>query len=236
MPKRKSTYLCITSIYSNFWNLFLETVRKSQLVVDPEYDPFKVIINGTEAKVSLKRPIYLKNWPFKAASGKNNLHIVISATETIDLSDNKIKESGVQVIYYQQKAGKDIIKPIESIHYDYNEFPVFAHPVFHAQFCHDAVDSSQIKQIEILQDYKLITDNFGERFGHLKIPTAHMNIISVLLSLCADHIPIAHSKANLKILFNNVQRIEEMPLVKAEKLTNNINKNNSFCSMHWYIG
>ncbi|MBA7561045.1 hypothetical protein ES708_02679 [subsurface metagenome] len=233
-------YSDVRAFLDRFWIVFSTVTSQAGLPVAPRPFPFKIVYLDHEQSrviVSLKSPLHLKNWPYKAASsGTPNLHIIVDARETIDIQKSKIVHSWVQVIYYEEKPlGEDSLLPIESIHYDYKAIPAQAHPVFHAQFCHEVISDDNKNRVETLRNFTILNDSFGDRYRHLKIPTAHMNLISVLLSLCADHIPTRVSASRLKDLFEGVSKIRRMPTVEAESLSNSIRNTGSYCSMYWYV-
>jgi len=229
-------YSDVLGALSKFWGVFLDITGKAGLVVSPRSEPFVAIRVRETVLVSLKQVLHLKNWPYKAASSSGeSLHIMVDGKETVDIRASAVVNSWVQVNYYVEKPSTPHrLLPIESIHYDYKEAPEHAHPLFHAQFCNDLLAPGRENVMETLRDYRFLNDRFGDRFGHLKIPTAHMNLVSVLLSLCADHMPTSSSKQLLGDLFREVKQISKMPTVSADYLTAGLSKGNSYCSLHWY--
>jgi hypothetical protein len=219
--------------FDKFWLILKEQTGKSQLNISPPHSPFRVDkVDSLIFKIALTEQIHLKDWPYKAASGSQNLHILISGFEIIDGKSSCITKSNVLVRYFEANASKEL-NQIEAIHYDYEENPSASHPIFHAQFCNDPLEPEEKRRIETLATYDF-SENSLNRFKHLKIPTAHMGFQSILLSLCADHIPPSHNLDCIRALAACL-RHQNMPKASCSFLKENIDQCDSFLSSHWYL-
>jgi hypothetical protein len=214
----------ITSAYLNFWLKF-RTATKGY-----DYTPKlpQLITQSIDDSIefSLQKPLHLIKWPYKYASTrKTKMDILISSSEFIIPENLTITKSTVQVSYFINE--NDTVEPIESIHYDF-EIGQIDHPFFHAQMCSNLVDSSTC---ESFNKYSLKDIKKFKRFKCLRIPSAHMNLISVLTSIVADHL----GERILQELIYNIKKVQYLPKVDAQKLFNNINKDKkNFRSLHWY--
>src|SRR5262249_6760231 len=138
----------------------------------------------------------------------------------------QIIKSTLQVSYFSIK--KDRATPLLSLHYDY-ELPIRpAHPVFHVQLGESNISVTEYNQLGFK---KTIEDSKVPLYGHLRIPTAHMNLGSVLLGLVADHLPNASFNTFLRhVRGNQVSRWSAACL----SLKNSLSRGTYFHSHHWY--
>lgn len=234
MPLNNSSN--IRKNYSSFWTAFLTQCDKASLPVSPRQIPLNYRRESGHLHMTLSSPIHLKSWPYKAASRNKKIHILIDASEKILLSKMKIVNSMVHVNYFETvSSNPSAARPIESIHYDFDEPPAKAHPLFHAQICRNIIPQDIRNASETFKIYNLSCDIIERRYQHLKIPTAHMNLLSVLISLFADHAP-QDQKPNdyLKNIITYTQDLDKIPKAPFSSLLSNIKKHNSFKGIHWY--
>lgn len=213
----------VRASYFKFWTNFLSACDHGRYIVSPRTCPFtfKHITTDSNLKMSLK-PIYLKNWPYKRKSRKK-IDIIIRAYEIFSLSDFVIKSSCVHISYFRVKAEK--AEMIERIRYDFEIPPPKGDPIFHA---HTSCDFENCADIEGFR-YN-VCNGIKSRFQHLRIPTAHMNLISALTGLVADH-------TSYNILCELIRKIKniDLPCAECNSLFNSIkNDKKNFISLHWY--
>jgi hypothetical protein len=174
----------ITS-YISFWNRYTDICKSSNLQVSPARMPFQSRIIGKKYLISLNEPIYLQGWPENSASIKKKIDILVDGFELIE-SGSVIVRSNVAVNYFDtgQKLSKNVLKPLQSIHYDYSE-PQVGHPHFHAQLSEGLIKEKD--KSEAFKRYRLDPPNLDDRLKGMRIPTSHVSLISVLVGLIADH-------------------------------------------------
>lgn len=216
--------------YVSFWIQFQLSCLKHKLAVSKGQSfPFHSKQEDDHILITLKEPIHLIEWPQNATS-KKKVHILIEGIEKIAMPSKQIIHSTVKVNYFEVIGPpvKMQMTPLESIHYDYEEPPRTAHPLFHAQLSNDLIDGVQ-KRAESLRNYNFDKSALTGRLRGIRIPTAHMSIVSVLVGLIADHYP--------KLLPEILIAINKASLPKAHcrNLYDKVNKDScSFASMLWY--
>lgn len=180
---------------------------------------------ATTGKMALNEPIYLKNWPYKTASSKEFVDILIDASETVSTDDMSISESWVKVSYFKLINGECDL--LESLHYDFKEKGEEAHPIFHVQLCHQALE----RLPQDFQTCRVLRNEAISRHQHIRIPTAHMSLISVLVSIVADHL----GSDMLKELIKETMKIGDLPRVDSSQLFDRISGDNkNFRCFYWY--
>jgi hypothetical protein len=96
------------------------------------------------------------------------------------------------VNYFQVRESKrqTHLTLLESIHYDYVEDPssLKNHPIVHCQICNDFVGETFFGRGCEHSPTREKTHQ------HLRIPTANMDVVSVLLCIAADHLSEAEFK------------------------------------------
>lgn len=216
--------------YVSFWDQFKVGCLKYKLAFSPRQS-ILFVSNPVQNNIliSFKEPIHLIDWP-QTATSKKKVNILIDGEEKIAVSSKHIIKSTVRVNYFEMISppAKKRMTPLESIHYDYEEPPMNAHPLFHAQLSNDLIDGFQNKT-EFLRNYNFDKDALSGRLKGIRIPTAHMSIVSVLVGLVADHYP----KLLPEIL--DATNKASLPKANCQTLFDKINKNDcSFASMLWY--
>ena len=88
-----------------------------------------------------------------------------------------------RVAYFRSKQNQ--LKHVYGAHYDMNEQDG-RHPVFHAQFRGYAECAKHIKTLFGRVD--VVDDCVGHVLRNVRIPTAQMDVFSVLTQICADHL------------------------------------------------
>ena len=204
--------------------------------VQPKGNPVQVLSNNKPnlIKLKLSQPIYLINWPYKGTSRNNkvksdkNIDILIESTETYSINDSSLIDSIVHVNYLSRVANTNEVELLESVHYDFIH-PSASHPLFHAQICDDLIP---IDSMNPPFKYSLRND-LKNRFKHFRIPTAHMNLPSVLLSMIADHSP--PDSSDLKDFISAIKNISDLPNPNFANFNLEIKNNKfGFNSLYWY--
>lgn len=211
----------ITLAYNSFWMKFKDICKRhtmTQFLFD-----FKLVDYATsEYEMALKEPLYFREWPYKTASTNDVVDILIKATERINIDNMHIVYSNVEVAYYKLKDGQHTL--LESFHYDFDKQEP-SHPTFHVQLCCQGISG-------LPQDFQRLRGNVDNRIirhENLRIPTAHMSLISVLVSIVADHL----SSQELNNLIQEIRGTDNLPQVDPTRISG-IVSNGDFCSLLWY--
>ena len=149
---------------------------------------FALDANAADDIVKLSiRPIvfHVNERPSRA---RPNLFIVVKGWMTFDGPDFKTspfrtKDFGTEVAYFRVK--QDRLEHIFGAHYDMDDND-YRHPVFHAQLASRTESSEHVRSL-FSQDRE-VTDNMNKVFRAVRIPTAQMDVFSVLIQVCADHL------------------------------------------------
>ncbi len=214
--------------YDAFWIRFLAACKGNPLF--PTYLPYKYIDHSADKiTILFSEPLHLISWPFRASTGKNiKVIILLDAYEIISLRDLHVIKSGVHATYYRND--NNFLTPLENLHYDYEDPPGKAHPLFHVQMSSNLIKVNQ-PSIGTHYRYKKLNDFTKFRFKYLRIPCPHMNLVSVLTSIVADHL----GNKILQQLIEDTKIIENIPRVYCDKLFNSISKDKkNFRCHHWY--
>jgi hypothetical protein len=181
-------------------------------------------------RICVSGMIYLKDWPYKVVSKQKKIDILVRATEHFPTDGSSSVYSNVHVNYlsitHQGNA-----KVVENIHYDFSAKPEVAHPFFHAQFANNVIDDESGRS-NVGFDYLIDSSNRERRYKNMRVPTAHMNLPSVLVCLAADHMQSASFESLLKELRVGPQRLPE---ASCQRMRQAFAGGRDFCkSIHWY--
>ena len=241
MAKKKSNLPTVKTTYNSFWDSFI--LRSNGLMVLPKHNPFICTEDKGIIKVVLSEPIHFVGLPYKSTSTKSEktIDVLINSSEEIYGETLHVERSRVHVSYFDVKnrgggnSKKDeLAVPIESIHYDFDIKQDKAHPLFHAQYCLNIIEKEIRDKSSSFKKYNVQPESLGDdRIQHLKIPTAHMSLFSVLICICADH-TASKLPDLLKVLIGAYLEISTMPKAEIKTIYDKIGKYKSFKSMHWY--
>ncbi len=227
-----SYYSDVEQKYSSFWLRFYASCSKGGLVISPKTLSLHVeTLDSTKIRVSLKEPIFLKDWPQRPGSGKFPLQIVINSCEEVSFPKLKILNSTVGVDYYELGRNGDNVSMnlLESLHYDYKDPADAGHPLFHAQLSNRPINEGVLLRSELSKRYSIRLGSLSGRLKNIRIPTAHMGLASVLVGLMADHSP-----SNLGDIIAAVNAAK-LPKPYCRRLNQKIVSDAcSFSSLHWY--
>jgi len=189
---------------------------------------------STEIKFTV-RPIVF-NVP-ERANGKNiNLYIVLSGWLSFETEHGgheilRTRTYGTRVAYFRDKG--ESLDHVYGTHYDMEEL-LAGHPVFHAQM------ASQVEFAGVVKDQFGVdapdVDLVMPILHGVRVPTAQMDVFSVVLQICADHLLSSQSASEVKDAFQTMVHTVgffsgagyRMPLLTGELATS------CYRSMHWY--
>lgn len=167
--------------YISFWTKYYKVCKDHRLDVAPFSLPFEVIPYDNDFLIKLKEPIHLQDWQENASSSRK-IDILVYGSEIID-AKSVILKSTVSVNYFD-KPKKNVLRLLESIHYDYAK-PEAGHPIFHAQISSDVIPERNSS--DSFKRFQVDPINLKDRLKGIRIPTAHVGLICVLVALIADH-------------------------------------------------
>jgi hypothetical protein len=178
--------------YNNLLNSFTTTARSSEIEVN--YAPsktfnYKFPDNSGKSHLQVLRPLHLRNC--KTRSG-TIIDIIISFTEDFDVKDEKITiQSRVGVAYFKVNLESHTADLVLGLHYDFEACdeagePKPRHPRFHAQVSVDVIKGEEINKVAETFTYSVKFPASLETNEVARIPTAHMCLASVLMSIAAD--------------------------------------------------
>jgi hypothetical protein len=227
------------SYYSYLLNTFALSARNSQIDVNfASYEPFLYRFpSKPEANhLSASRPLHLRNCKTRAG---DIVDVLVSFSEGFATKDEKITvESRVAVAYFKVDLTNNNATFVLGLHYDFDRCdasnePKAGHPRFHVQVSPDVITSQQIKLIEDTFPYTCINATPSIRVSEIaRIPTAHMCLASVLVSLAADFF-VEGDFRNFLEKVREYQNIFPKPNTK-EMLANISADKSSMRSCAWY--
>jgi hypothetical protein len=192
-------------------------------------DPGDFITDPESADaIAVKTVLYFPKWKYKSNSTKKSraLDILVSAQDSYDCKKSHIVASTARIAYLDPVSDKEALTLL-SLHYDFENPPKPAHPVFHAQLGELKLED-EIKSLRIEHEIRPPTVDL---YGNARIPTPHMSICSVLIALAADHLPNDKFEDFLK-------KVKTCYVVKLESKCNALRKSLGSCgnlhSHHWY--
>lgn len=135
-------------------------------------------------------------------------------------------ESKVKVTYYKTEEGT--ATPLLAVHYDFDVPAQPAHPIFHAQLGTTTFAENELDDVGFRRQIQPAENPF---YGNLRIPTAYMNLASVLLGIAADHLP---PTAFSSFLFELRQNKAVNWNAACSALEVSIGRGGFLHSHHWY--
>ena len=94
-----------------------------------------------------------------------------------------MKSFGTTVGYFRSK--RDSLDHVFGVHYDMDDGDV-SHPVFHGQIGPQIEFANAIN--EHYQRHRCVSDKVGCILRNVRVPSAEMDVFSVFLQICADHL------------------------------------------------
>ena len=207
----------VLNAYSSFSMKFMNICKGHDI------SPFifnLVYHSGDEYKLTLREPLYLREWPYKSGSSNDAVDILVSATERININSMQVVFSNVVVSYYKLEKAQCTL--LESFHYDFDvQQP--RHPTFHVQSCDGGISNQDFQRRRGTVNCRIV------RHENLRIPTAHMSFISVLVCIVADHL----NSSQLGDLIKEIKNNADLPRVDSKRIPG-IVSSGDFCSYLWY--
>jgi hypothetical protein len=152
-----------------------------------------------EVKLTVHPVIF--NLPERANRRDTNLYIALSgwlSFEKAGLRNPPLRTRGfgTKVGYFRAKA--ELLEHVYGAHYDIEEAQA-GHPVFHSQMGPEMDLGEKVKGTYRLGGH--LKDSVSPILRNVRIPTAQMDVFSVILQICADHLIFEASGQEVKDAF-----------------------------------
>lgn len=214
----------------------LTKIRQSSVVRPTGSEIFKVTTNEDDQEIKLSaNPIVFKVSE-RPGNPVPNLYIVVEgwitfADQAGQIASFQTTDFGTKVAYFRHKNNR--FNHIFGVHYDMDKRD-YRHPVFHAQL---NSFTSYINHVEDLfpQECQL-DDSMGGVLRSVRIPTAQMDVFSVLIQICADHL-IGQQPAPATTTAFESMRSAASFFIGAGSMINYLSNPpaaSCFRSYHWY--
>lgn len=182
------------------------------------------------------RPVVFKV-PERATRQDSNLYVALKGWLSFEGPDFRTtplrtKSFGTQVGYFRSKQGA--LEHVYGAHYDLDEATA-GHPVFHAQVS---------PQMDMLAD---VNERFRKTFAepldsvrpllaNVRTPCAQMDVFSVVLQICADHLIHAGSPPQVQETFAKMRTACNFFIGAAHRMAylNVPPASTCYRSTHWY--
>lgn len=228
--------------YRKFYSIFYQLTEIAQWDISPNSTyGFNNISDDdpTLYNIITEEPIHIT-----AILRGQQVDLLIDTKDTFKRDGDKIVASKAQVIYFQEKRVAPklvVVQPTLSLHFDFACENFQYHPLFHFQLRHTKHDENLFKKIDKYRDDTevdtcLVLGQNG--LECVRFPTAHMNAISTILSICADFAEgVEGNKPEFLNLFNQLIKLHSdfnFQTAFHKEITDRIQ--NTFSSAAWYLG
>ena len=180
MPLKKSE---IEKAYVSLFLKFQTAVRGCNLKIKCADTRGFSTKSSSASQLEVTSTICLTDWQYKSASNQKSVTILINSLEEYDCDAEEMKKSTVQVTYFEDNT--DIATPMLALHYDFEAPAKPQHPIFHVQLGESKISNDLMNSVGFR---RTINSPQALHYSAIRIPTAHMCLSSVLLSLAADHL------------------------------------------------
>ena len=211
-------------------------IRQSCTVLSTSPQNFRVSTNAENHIVNLSVGPVVLNVTERPRHSAANLYIVMEGWISFDNNDVKnppfqTKNFGTRVAYFRRK--KNRFEHTFGAHYDMDEFD-YRHPVFHAQMRPYASAVEHVRNL-FSHDFE-IEDCMNQILRNVRIPTAQMDVFSVLIQICADHLIEQHPAPETTLAFENLKSTASFFIGAGNTIEylNSLPASSCYRSRHWY--
>ena len=222
----------LSQLYNGFWQQYSIALPKAVSHFPVRDSPFSVRQVGME--FSIEVAVDFKWLRFKSSAGARNIAVRIRGTKrcVYDRHDqSRVTASNVSINYFVRDSSRNesTLTLIRALHYDYEINPdsLRNHPIYHCQICNDLLGGEFFGR----RDYTIKKPS-AKVYQHVRIPTANMDMISVLLSIAADHSAPEEFEKVLKV-YDDGKWYSELPHISH---LDRFSPGTCFRSRAWYIG
>jgi hypothetical protein len=190
------------------WNQIRAGMRKLYYSSNPRpsnaSDIFIPDVGGAAGEIKLIVKPIIFHLPERANRQDANLFIVVSGRLSFDSANLrslplKTRRFETKVGYFRARGRS--LEHVYGAHYDLDETQP-GHPVFHSQMAPQHCFGTKI-----IDTYNLSgppDDHVSAILRNVRIPTAQMDVFSVILQICADHLIHSGSSQDVKDAFNTL--------------------------------
>ncbi|TMJ04321.1 MAG: hypothetical protein E6G97_07400 [Alphaproteobacteria bacterium] len=177
----------LLKVYKTLWSEYETICRAAGASARPsDGSSIKIDERTTNSKdIGIQALCFFPEWRYKKTSPKERIQILVQSRERYSRAENRISRSNVQVLYLRPPANESA-QSLLALHYDYETPPLSGHPIFHAQFGMGDFPPQDLHAVGFRSTIK--TPPKETLYSSVRIPTACMNFVSVLLGLAADHL------------------------------------------------
>jgi hypothetical protein len=175
--------------------------------------------------------------PERANAVSANLFVAVEGSLSFsrsEFSERKIlatRKFATKVAYFRHSA--DCLKHVYGAHYDFSVNEL-GHPVFHSQLRNYPELAAGIKDHYGI-DHR-VDDRVRGLLKTVRVPTAQMDIFSVFMQLCADHLLYGQAGPEERAAFNTLLRQNEFCRGAAFQIPRLMAEEACSCyrARHWY--
>ena len=232
----------VTSIQNDLhraWQGVLRAVRQmhpsSQIRPQNATDVFHPDVDSGESKFNVGPVVFCV--PERANGRGSNLYIAISGwicfggPRAPDPRRTTLR-FGTGVGYFQAK--EDHLIHVYGVHYDMDE-KLPGHPVFHAQMCSQEEFGATVRDVFNLR-LDPGKDLAAGLLRNVRMPTAQMDVFSVITQIGADHLVSETSSLEVQAAFGKLREACDFFVGAAGRLAylNSMQATHCYRSTHWY--
>ena len=177
------------------------------------------------------------NLPERATHADTDLYVVVEGSVSYRRTEFRqdrrlLTDSFATRAAYFRRTSEALLH-VFGVHYDYSD--AMGHPAFHAQMKSFAYDYGEFVKKQYQLDLP-IEDRIKAILNRVRVPTAQMDVFSVLLQLCADH--LLHQGSSIEevsafeALLTKSRFCVGAPFQLNRLGTNEARK--CYCAKHWY--
>lgn len=194
-------------------------------------------VAGNGLEVTITPAVF--NLPERANNSTTNLFVVIEGR--ITFADSPTGDGRATTGTFSTRVGyfrtkRESVQHVYGAHYDFEESQP-GHPVFHAQIAsqvHLWESTSSSNALSIGPDDDLVT----AILRNVRVPTAQMDVFSVIIQVCADHLIASSSPDEVRRAFEDLRASCDFFSGAAARLPylNSEPAISCYRSNHWYAG
>lgn len=193
---------------------------------------FDSTTNTDEVKLNVGPVVF--NVPERPGRRDANLFIVVKGWLSFEDGNDqplRTRNFGTEIGYFRAKSGT--LEHILGVHYDMDEEKP-GHPVFHAQLSSQHEFGGSVSSIFRIDGE--VTDRMEKIIRNVRIPSAQMDVFSVITQICADHLMGEGVADEVRIAFKSLRSSCDFLVGAAHRLDylNTPPATGCYRSTHWY--
>jgi hypothetical protein len=198
----------VFSLLTKEWSEVVATLQKmnprAEVRPTDPWSAFDVMTSAAENTIRVRLNPVVFNLPERADDLNLQLYITVDGYVTFDRDlfiasgVMRTREFGTRVAYF--RAMNSGLKHVFGVHYDFSRDEI-GHPVFHAQMRSLSAFSGHVRELYTVGGDSL-EDSIEGVLKTVRVPTAQMDMFSLFLQVCADHLLHAASGVEERDAFN----------------------------------